>query len=418
MCPSPTCKTQSTNADRASGLAFLVVNRAASSISLAFFLMMAGANLPTAFYETYTARFGLSPVTVSGLYSVYALVVIICLPIFGWLSDRFGRRIVLAAGMAVMAMAAIAFVIAGDVGMLYAGRVLQGVSVGLISGTGTAALAELLGDRARAAFMATAATVSGGALGPLLGALLSQLGFWPDELPFLLLSVSSIALSISILIFVPHGNHTSSRVDLDRDRVFGVVRSAVFLESCAAGLFAFAIPGIFMSLGPGYVSSVIGFHGPVVGGCLAFVLMGSSALAQLAVRRNRIGDPTCAGVLLLTAGLALFVSGIHSHALPLIAASAIIAGAGNGLAFTGCVATINRIAPANERGLVSSVLYVAIYIGGGGGALALGITAGSFGMRPALDGFAVASTVIGLGIALPLLRRLVVNTSLFGKASL
>ena len=417
MCPSQNCKTQSTNSDRASGLASLVVNRPASSISLAFFLMMAGANLPTAFYDSYTTRFGLSPVAVSGLYSVYALVVIICLPFFGWLSDRFGRRIVLAAGMAVMAMAAFAFAIAGDVGMLYAARVLQGVSVGLISGTGTAALAELLRDRGRAAFMATAASVSGGALGPLLGGLLPQLGFWPDELPFLLLSASSIALSISILILVPHGNHTSSRVDLDRDRVFGVVRSAVFLESCAAGLFAFAIPGIFMSFGPGYVGSVIGFHGPVVGGCLAFILMGSSALAQLAVR-NRIGDPTCAGVLLLTAGLALFVFGIDSHALPLIAASAIIAGAGNGLAFTGCVATVNRVAPVNERGLVSSVLYVAIYIGGGGGALALGIAAGSFGMRPALDGFAVASTVIGLGIALPLLRRLVVNTSPFGKASL
>src|SRR5262249_6177688 len=61
-------------------------------VTVALFLLNAGANLPTPLYEFYRARFGLTPFTITAIYSIYAIVVIAGLPLFGHVSDRVGRR--------------------------------------------------------------------------------------------------------------------------------------------------------------------------------------------------------------------------------------------------------------------------------------------------------------------------------------
>src|SRR4051812_32096863 len=271
---------------------------AAANVSLAIFLMMAGANLPTVFYDTYSMRFGLSSVGMSGLYSVYAMIIIVGLPVFGRLSDRFGRTITLVGGMMMMALSGLAFAVATNVEMLYAGRILQGISVALISGPGAATLAELSNDRVWAALLSTAATAMGSALGPLLGAFLSQLTHGSDQLPFLFLAICAVGLAISLSFLLPKASPPPSGAPFERSEALSIVGSAVFIEACAAGAFAFAVPGIFMSFGPGLIGSAFGLHWPLIGGFLAFLLMGSSALAQLAVRWTGIAHPTLAGILL------------------------------------------------------------------------------------------------------------------------
>jgi MFS family permease len=384
-------------------------NIAAASVSLAFFLVMAGANLPTVFYDTYSARFGLSSVDISGLYSVYALIIIAGLPVFGRLSDRFGRTVTLAGGMLTMAVAGLAFVAATKIEMLYAGRILQGISVALISGSGTATLAELFDDRVRAALLSTAAIATGSALGPLLGASLSQLMHQSDQLPFLFLAGSAVALAISLSVFVPKASSPLSKAPFDRRAVLSIIGSAVFIEACAAGAYGFAIPGIFMSFGPGLVGSAFGLHWPLIGGFVAFLLMGSSALAQFAVRWTGVPHPMFAGIFLTAGGLILFVHGLGSVNAVLVATAIIIAGAGNGLAFTGSVTIINHIAPPNARGFVSSVLYMMLYLGQGAGPLALGIAIRAVGVETALDGCSKAVALLALAATLPLLRRLIIR---------
>lgn len=61
----------------------------------------------------------------------------------GRLSDAVGRRPVILAGLALLAVSMAVLAVAPNVGWLIAARITQGVSVGLITGPAAAALIEL-----------------------------------------------------------------------------------------------------------------------------------------------------------------------------------------------------------------------------------------------------------------------------------
>src|SRR5207248_8361954 len=91
------------------------------------------------------------------------------------------------------------FVLAQDVAMLLAGRVLSGLGTGLLTGTATAGLAELepTGSQQRAVRMATAANMGGLGLGPLVAGLFAQLAPAPTRLVFV---VYLILLVVALLL--------------------------------------------------------------------------------------------------------------------------------------------------------------------------------------------------------------------------
>src|SRR6188768_3216116 len=149
--------------------AFLVV-------SGAWFAMMAGANLATPLYAIYEREFGFSSAVLTLVFATYALVLAPSLLVFGQLSDRLGRRRVMAAGFATMTAALVLFAVADALPVLFAARALQGLAVGMISGAAAAALVELdpapLEDKA--ALFAALAQAGGSGSGPAIAGILAQ----------------------------------------------------------------------------------------------------------------------------------------------------------------------------------------------------------------------------------------------------
>ena len=81
--------------------------------------------------------------TLTAVFAVYALVLLVTLLMFGSVSDYFGCRRTIVAGLAAYGMACGGFLAAGDVWALFVARALQGVAVGFATGALGAALLEL-----------------------------------------------------------------------------------------------------------------------------------------------------------------------------------------------------------------------------------------------------------------------------------
>src|SRR5690349_23132525 len=167
--------------------------KAGGSRQLAFWLLafvfaatMLGTTLPTPLYDIYQVQWHFSAAIVTVTFAVYAAGVLLTLLLTGRASDEAGRKPVLAAALGCSALSTVVFILAPNVGVLMAGRILSGFSAGLMTGTATAALTELIPASAsrRASLVATAANMGGLGLGPRIAGLLAQYGPHPPVLAF------------------------------------------------------------------------------------------------------------------------------------------------------------------------------------------------------------------------------------------
>ena len=100
----------------------------------------------------------------------------------GRLSERFGLRGATAVAGAIMAVGCVASALAPDIGTFLAGRLVQGLGSGWISGFAMVAIAFLFPERHLARVFAAVTGVWGVAtlLGPLFGGLVVESGNWRD----------------------------------------------------------------------------------------------------------------------------------------------------------------------------------------------------------------------------------------------
>ena len=112
-----------------------------SIITVAFM----GSVIVTPLYSLYQQKFGFSEIVLTLVYAVYVVGNVAALLLFGQISDQIGRKPVALPGLAVAGASALAFLFAQGTASLFAGRLLIGLAVGILSGTGTAWLAERYG---------------------------------------------------------------------------------------------------------------------------------------------------------------------------------------------------------------------------------------------------------------------------------
>lgn len=141
--------------------------RSLAVVTGAFGAMLLCSNLAAPLYAGYSDQFGFSTAVLGLIFAVYALALMPPLVLFGQVSDRLGRRGVIASGLAVQVGALGVFAATRGVVWLFVARALQGLVQGMMSGAATAALAELVSgkDTRRPALLATLAQSGGSATG-------------------------------------------------------------------------------------------------------------------------------------------------------------------------------------------------------------------------------------------------------------
>lgn len=120
----------------------------------------------------YATEFGADAFTVGLLMASFAVGTMVTAPLWGRVSDRFGRKPVLMVAQAMSAVAFLVFAFSDSIWLLFLSRFLQGVGGGSI-GAVSAWVSDSVRpeERAQALGWITAATSAGVMLGPAIGSL-------------------------------------------------------------------------------------------------------------------------------------------------------------------------------------------------------------------------------------------------------
>ena len=132
----------------------------------------------------------------------------------GALGDRYGRKLMLLLGMVLSVPACLLAAYAPTDGVLFAARVLGGLSAGMAYPTTLALIAALWSGPGRTRAIALWSAVGGGiaSLGPLVaGALLER--FWWGSVFLITLPLAVLALVMAYFLVPAHVNETTEPVD-------------------------------------------------------------------------------------------------------------------------------------------------------------------------------------------------------------
>lgn len=128
--------------------------------------------------QPYTSNPGEQAIVVTLLTSVYAVCVFFAAPVLGALSDKYGRRPVLLVCLLGSAIGYLVFGIGGALWVLFAGRIIEGITGGNIS-TIFAYFADIIPPEQRTKYFGWVSAVVGvgTVIGPTLGGLLAKFGY-------------------------------------------------------------------------------------------------------------------------------------------------------------------------------------------------------------------------------------------------
>ena len=163
------------------------------------FVDMVGLTMIVPLLPYYATDFGADAATVGVLISAFSIAQLAVAPLWGRVSDGYGRRPAIIAGLLITAAAYVLFAYAGSVPALLVARLIQGVGGGTI-GVVQAYVADVSApdQRTKSLGWLSAITSLGAVAGPAVGSLLVSLG----GLEFVGLGAGGIALLVAVFAWV------------------------------------------------------------------------------------------------------------------------------------------------------------------------------------------------------------------------
>jgi MFS family permease len=378
-------------------------------------IVTVGVNMPPVLFPRYVDAYGLSPLTVTGVFATYTLCIAPALLVFGPLSDAIGRKRVLVIAIVIAVAAAVVLAAARNVWWLYAGRALQGLAVGATQGTAAAALADThpRSDIAQAALAATLATCIGTAVGPMSVGVLAQFGPAPLQLSYLVELVLLLIALTGLLTRFPAAKTARGRhVKISWPSVPANIRPA-FVRASGSAVLAWVVAALFLALAPSLLRTYLATDNSVVSGGVQALMLACSALAQLGGRRRQSRLLQIFGLVVLVAGLGILAGAASVTSAVLCALAAAVAGAGHGLVFSGSARAVGAIAPSDRRGNIMSMFFVAIYLGVTVAVVGVGALSSGVGLILAVQLF---SLVVGVACAVSVVSHVKARSATVGGA--
>jgi MFS family permease len=327
------------------------------------FVDMVGLTMIVPLLPYYATDFGAGAATVGVLVSAFSVAQLAVAPVWGRVSDHYGRRPAILGGLFITGAAYVLFAFAGSVPALLAARLVQGVGGGTI-GVVQAYVADVSApdQRTKSLGWLSAITSLGAVAGPAVGSLLVSLG----GLEFVGLGAAGMALLVAAFAWIhltesrrfptaggPSGLPTTGRAAIAHvlSRWHDPAPRLIWIYAVGIGAFYGTIQIVPLLLADrlGVTERTVGYFVMYMGGMGVVVrtlvlgravdLLGEARLARL-------------GILVLAAGLAATGLGRTSWAL---AAGFTLMPLGTAFLFPGVTGLLSQTVPSRERGLYMGV---------------------------------------------------------------
>lgn len=325
---------------------------------------MVGLTLVLPLLPYYATEFGANALMVGVLISAFSLAQLLCAPLWGGISDRYGRRPAILFGLATTAVAYVIFAFAHSVALLLLSRVIQGIGGGTI-GVVQAYVADASEPEQRTKSLGwlTAVTSLGAVVGPAFGSVLDQVaGRSAPGLAAAILASTTAAFALRYLPESkgtrPSGTFAASARLSGRDALRGVAyrwgepaSRLIWIYAIAIGAF-YGTAGIFPLLLKerlDVTEHTIGYIFMYFGGMGVVVRAGILGKAV-----DRLGEARLSrlGIGLLAGGLALFAL---ARTWPAVVVAITLMPLGTAFLFPCVTGLLSRVVSSANRGLYMGV---------------------------------------------------------------
>lgn len=171
---------------------------------------------------TMAASLQVPPLSLKAVVASYILSLAVCIPISGWMADRFGTRRVFFTAVSIFTVASILCGLSVTVPMLVAARLLQGAGAAMMMPVGRLTIIRTFGkaELLQAMNFVVMPALVGPLLGPTLGGLIVHLASW-RVIFFINLPVGLVALAMIVRYLPEYRAEAPRPLDLVGFVLFG-----------------------------------------------------------------------------------------------------------------------------------------------------------------------------------------------------
>jgi MFS family permease len=341
--------------------------------------ILAGSAAPTPIYRLYQETWALSPLTLTLIFSIYAITLLLSLLTVGSLSDYVGRRPVISAGLFLSAVAMVLFIEADSAGWLIAARAVQGIATGALTSTLGATILD--SNREKGAMLNSLMPFFGMAAGALGSSTLVTFAPAPLQLVYIVMLILFVALASVVWQMPETASPTRGAwASLKPHIAVPVQARRPLLLISPVNIAAWALGSFYLSLMPSLFRVATGLTSPLLGGSVVAALTLSGAAAVLLARTWPARRTLLVGTATLIPGVAVTLSGVYFEAAPLLLVGTILAGLGMGSSFFGASRKVMPLAELHERAGLLAAFYVESYLAFSLPVILIGIAAPHFGL--------------------------------------
>jgi len=308
----------------------------------------------------YALKLDATPEVIGAIIASFSVAQLLASPVWGRVSDHYGRRPALLVGLLASAAAFAIFGFADSIGLLFASRIIQGAGGGT-TGVAHAYVADTVAprDRARALGWLSSATAVGLMIGPVLGSFAAH---WGQAAPGLIAAGLCLLNVVFAWKWLPESKAPAAGAVPVRRPIWhaawvvvrhpkGPVPRLIWIY--AAGMLGFTAMTAVLAI---YLGAEFGFTEKTIGYVFLYVSTLSLVMRSLLLGPivHKIGETGAmrAGTITLTLGLVLYPHATNYWTLALVMALVPI---GTALLFPATTALMSHVSEPSEIGTTMGV---------------------------------------------------------------